>query len=223
MSWIGEPHWPRERLWLWRLGFPAVCAVATTLVPIRVEGREHLPARGGYILASNHISWYDPPAIEFGLRLPVRYMAKREVFAWPIVGGIVRGIGCFPIRRGEADRRALETALAVVEAGQPLGFFPEGTRSKDGALRRARPGIGFLARRSGAPIVPLAVTGTRDVGFKVPLRTDVVIRIGGPFRARDVPGVERMDDQELADAVMRRVAELLPAEMRGPYASRDYT
>lgn len=217
MSWIGEPHWPRERLWLWRFGFPPVRAVATAFVPIRVEGRELLPPTGPYIVVANHICWYDPPAIEFALDVPIRYMAKRELFQVPVIGWVLRGIGNFPVRRGESDRRALETALRVLEAGQPLGFFPEGTRSKDGRLRRAKPGIGSLARRSGAPIVPVAVTGTPRAGIKVPPRADIVVRVGQPFTLRDIPGSDAMDHQALADAIMRRLATLLPREMRGEY------
>jgi len=218
MSWMGRPEWPRERLWVWRLGFGPVRAIVTALVPIRVEGREHLPATGGYIVAANHISGYDPPAIEFALRTPVRFMGKQELFQVPLLGGFLRAIGNFPVRRGASDREALETALRVVEAGQPLGFFPEGTRSKDGRLRRARPGIAFLARRSGAPIVPVAVMGTPRAGIRLPPRSDIVVRIGEPFTAADL-GAGARDDQALADAIMRRVAGLLSPEMRGIYGA----
>ena len=215
MTWLGRPDAPTERLWLWRIGFPPVRLVALLLAPIRVEGPGNVPARGSYILVSNHISWYDPPAIEFALGLPIRYMAKAEVFETPVVGGILRGIGNFPVRRGEADRGALETALRVLAAGQPLGFFPEGTRSRDGALRRAKPGIAFLARRSGASLVPLAISGTPRAGFPVIPRGRIVLRVGAPFHLADL-AVEG-DDQAVTDAIMRRVAALLPAEMRGIY------
>jgi 1-acyl-sn-glycerol-3-phosphate acyltransferase len=194
-----------------------VRAIVTALVPIRVEGLQDLPVTGPYIVAANHISWFDPPAIEFALRVPIRYMAKRELFQVPVIGWLMRGIGNFPVRRGESDRRALETALRVLEAGQPLGFFPEGTRSKDARLHRAKPGIGFLARRSGAPIVPVAVAGTPLAGIKVPPREDIVVRIGPPATARDLVADGATDDQALADAIMRRVAALLPREMRGEY------
>ena len=217
MSWIGRPETPREQLWLWKIGFPPVRAVATALLPIRVEGREHLPADGGYILVANHINWYDPPAIEFALGIPIRYMAKRELFAVPLIGLILRGIGNFPVRRGESDRRALETALRVLEAGQPLGFFPEGTRSKDGVLHRAKPGIAFLARRSGAPLVPVAISGTPQAAIRVPPRTDIVVRVGPSFTIADLEG-RALDDQALADAIMERVATLLPSHMRGVYS-----
>ncbi len=217
MSWLGQPDWPRERLWAWRVGFPPVRGLVTALLPIGVEGREHLPTRGGYIIAANHVSWLDPPVIEFALGVPIRYMAKRELFAVPLVGLALRAIGNFPVRRGEGDRRAIETALSVLKAGQPLGFFPEGTRSKDGALRRARPGIAFLVRRSGAPIVPVGVIGTKGAGIRVPPRSDIRVHVGRPLARSDLPAG---DDQAIADAIMQGIADLLPEQMRGAYPSR---
>lgn len=216
MTWIARPDTPRDRLWLWNLGFPLVRSIARTAMPIRVEDREHLPATGPYILVANHISWYDPFAIEFALGVPVRYMAKRELFAIPVLGFILASIGNFPVRRGESDRRAIETALRVLEAGEPLGFFPEGTRSKDARLRRAKPGIAFLARRSRAPLVPIAVRGTPQARVRVPPREDIVVRVGPPVTLDELDA-RALDDQALADRIMERVATLLPSHMRGAY------
>ncbi|MDE3194258.1 MAG: 1-acyl-sn-glycerol-3-phosphate acyltransferase [Chloroflexota bacterium] len=217
MSWLGRPEWPRERLWLWRVGFPPVRAIVNAVVPVHVDGRENLPAAGGYLLVSNHISWLDPPMLEFALEEPIRFMAKEEVFAVPVIGFVLRAIGNFPVRRGESDRRALETALRALAAGQPVGFFPEGTRSKDGCLRRAKPGIAFLARRSGVPVVPVAVMGTRRARISVGRRSRVLVRVGRPIAPPEVAAMGT-DDQALADAIMRRVASLLPEPMRGAYA-----
>jgi 1-acyl-sn-glycerol-3-phosphate acyltransferase len=191
----------------------------TALLPIRVEGLENLPRSGSYILVANHISWLDPPMIEFALGVPIRYMAKRELFAVPVIGFVLRAIGNFPVRRGESDRRALETALRVLEAGQPLGYFPEGTRSKDGVLHRAKPGIAFLARRSGAPLVPVAISGTPEARLRLPPRTEIVVRVGRPVSLVELGGGP--DDQALADAIFSRVAALLPSHMRGVYAETD--
>ncbi|OGO71834.1 MAG: hypothetical protein A3H36_08590 [Chloroflexi bacterium RIFCSPLOWO2_02_FULL_71_16] len=217
MSLVGRPEWPVERLWLWRLGFPLVRWVATTLLPITAVGRENLPRSGGYMLVANHVSWQDPFWIEFALGVRIRYMTKTEIFRYPIVGWVIRAIGNFPVRRGESDRQALETALRVLEAGQPLGYFPEGTRNKAGRLRRAKPGVAFLARRSGKPLVPVAITGSAAAGIRIPPRADMLVRVGRPFTLADL-GPPGMTDQALADAIMRRVADLLPDEMKGQYA-----
>jgi len=215
----GAPVLPEERLWVWRIGYPPVRALASLLAPWRIEGAERVPARGPFVVVTNHVNWKDPPWIEFALGRAIRYMAKREVFAVPVMGFVLRGIGCFPVRRGEADRGALATALAVLAAGQPLGYFPEGHRSESGALIRAKPGIALIAERSEALIVPVGVIGTKEARLGRFWRRDITIRVGEPFRARDLPGAPAGDPQVIADAIMRRIAALLPTEMRGVYAS----
>jgi 1-acyl-sn-glycerol-3-phosphate acyltransferase len=143
-------------------------------------------------------------------------MGKRELFETPLIGFLLRGIGAFPVRRGEADRSALRMALNVIAAGQPLGFFAEGHRSESGQLIRGHPGVAYVAQRSGAPIVPLAVSGTRRARLGAFWRRDILIRAGKPFRVADLD-VKLGDQQAVADAIMRRVAALLPPEQRGVY------
>lgn len=181
---------------------------------MRLEGREHIPKRGPYIVVANHTAWIDPPVIELSFGVAIRFMAKIESFGTFVLGGLMRGKGCFPVRRGEGDRRAVITCLQVLKSGNPLGFFPEGTRSRDGVLQRAHPGIAFLARRSGAPILPVALTGTRQARA---LRSDIRVRVGVPFRFDDLALDASATDQETADAIMRRIAALLPADIRGYY------
>jgi len=185
---------------------------------MQVSGRAHIPRSGPYIVVANHTNWLDPPVIEFALGTAIRFMAKEEAFETPVLGGLMRGKGCFPVRRGAADRRALQICLRVLAAGRPLGFFPEGTRSRDGVMRRAHPGIGFLAARSGAPLLPVGVIGTHERAVLGPRRGRIEVRIGAPFLAADLLPPGRRDEQALTDAIMTRVAALLPAEMRGAYA-----
>ena len=212
----GTPVLPEKRLWLWRIGFPIVRALGAFLAPWRLEGGENIPRTGGYILVANHINWKDPPWIEFALGRAIRYMAKRELFQVPVIGYILRAIGAFPVRRGEADRGALQMALAVLAAGQPLGFFPEGHRSESGQLLRGRPGVAFIAQHSDAPIIPFAVSGTRQARLGLFWRRDILFRAGTPFRVSEL-GVSSDDPQAIADAIMRRVAGMLPPEMQGVY------
>ncbi len=212
------PEWPVERLRLWRLLFPPIRAVVLALVHIRVEDRESLPKSGPYILVSNHINWKDPPLISIALDLSVRYMAKIQAFTYPLLGYLVRATGAFPVRRGEGDRRALVTALRVLAGGQILGFFPEGHRSESGALIRGKPGIGFLASRAGnVPVVPVAMIGTKQSLLRLIFGGHAVLRVGRPFQVSDLTEDERRDEQAVTDAVMRRIASLLPSEMRGAY------
>jgi 1-acyl-sn-glycerol-3-phosphate acyltransferase len=197
--------------------FWPVRAVALWLYPMRIDGHERIPRQGSYIVVANHIDWKDPPALEFTFRVALRFMAKIEAFDMFFLGALMRGIGCFPVRRGEGDRRALMICLQVLRVGNPLAFFPEGTRSRDHQLHRARPGVAFLARKSGAPILPAAITGTP--GAKA-FRSKIHVRVGEPFHI-DALGLDpTASEQEFADAIMRRVAGLLPAEMRGYYADR---
>jgi 1-acyl-sn-glycerol-3-phosphate acyltransferase len=167
---------------------------------------------------ANHINWKDPPLISIGLDLSVRYMAKIQAFTYPLLGYFVRATGAFPVRRGEGDRRALVTALRVLKGGQILGFFPEGHRSESGALLRGKPGVGFLASRAGdVPLVPIAMIGTKQSLPRLIFGGHAVLRVGRPFRLADLTDEERRDEQAVTDAVMRRIAAVLPAEMRGAY------
>jgi 1-acyl-sn-glycerol-3-phosphate acyltransferase len=210
------PVLPEEKLWIWRIGFPPVRALAAFLAPWRLEGAENIPRSGGYILVANHINWKDPPWMEFALGRAIRYMGKTELFETPVIGFLLRAIGAFPVRRGEGDRRALRMALEVLAAGHPLGLFVEGHRSGSGQLIRGRPGAAYVAQRSGAPIIPLAVSGTRAARLGRFWRRDIVIRVGPQFRVADLD-VKTDDQQALVDAIMRRIAVLMPPEQRGVY------
>ena len=202
-----------ERLPLWQVFFPSVRALALFLLPVRLEGREHLPL-GGYLLVSNHMSWIDPPWIEFVIERPIRFMAKRELFRIPVLGWMLRECGVFPIERHSADRRAIARALAFLASGEVVGIFPEGHRSRTGGLIRAHPGVAFLARRSGAAIVPVGISGSRGARLGKFWRRDVTIRFGEPFSAAELNAA---DEQAVADAIMRRIAALLSRPQRGVY------
>ncbi|HZP96099.1 MAG TPA: lysophospholipid acyltransferase family protein [Candidatus Limnocylindria bacterium] len=209
---------PASDLWVWRLLFPPVRFLVSLFARIEVVGREHVPTSGPYIIVANHINWKDPPAVSIALGTPIRWMAKIEVFDYPLLGFLLRGIGNFSIRRGESDRRAIALALRVLAKGLPLGVFPEGHRSERGALLRGQPGISLLAERTDAPIVPCAIVGTPRAMPHIPRRTEITLRFGRPFRVSELPAEVRRDRQATADAIMTRIAELLPREMRGAYA-----
>src|SRR5919108_1611616 len=145
--------------WLGRLLIkPAV------LVYFRVRrlGTEHVP-EGGVILASNHRSFLDPFVIGCCIGRPIYFVAKRELFKNPILGWLLNCLGAFPIRRGQSDEESMATALALLERGQAIVIFPEGTRIRTGSLARPKRGVGRLALQSGKPVVPIAVTNSERV------------------------------------------------------------
>src|SRR5215213_9965029 len=142
---------------------------------LRRLGREHIPS-GGVILAANHRSFLDPFAIGCCLPRPIYFVAKRELFRNPIVGWFLNCMGAFPVRRGESDDESVETALALLERGQAVVIFPEGTRIRAGSLAKPKRGVGRLALQSGAPVVPIAIAGSEHArdGWKIkPVRVHV--------------------------------------------------
>ncbi len=189
----------------------------------QVVGKEHVPPGGPLVVACNHLNNADPPAVALAIpRLPT-FMAKREMIGWPILGPAFRAFGAFPVRRFEADLAALRAAAEVVNSGAMLVMFPEGTRSRTGGLTRGHPGTALIALRTGAPVLPVAITGTESIHwpwlFIKPLSVrHVKLTIGEPFR---LPPVERANSEAAAqatDLIMRRIAALLPPQYRGVYA-----
>jgi len=123
-------------------------------------GAENIPKTGGVILAPNHISYVDPPAVGCSMSRQVHYMAKEELFRVPILSAWMHSVGSFPVRRGTADRRALKRAIELLNEGKVVCIFPEGTRSPDGKLQDPELGIGLIALKSRTPVVPALVIGT---------------------------------------------------------------
>src|SRR5919112_2942475 len=145
-------------------------------------GREHVPETGPVIFASNHRSFLDPFILGVCSRRPVYYVAKREIFANPIIAWFVGSLGAFPVHRGAGDGDMMETARAILDRGDCLLIFPEGTRTRPGALGRPKRGVGRLALETGAPVVPVAMIGTEAIrkGFRVRPHK-IRVRIGAPL------------------------------------------
>lgn len=201
------------------------------LTRVRVEGAiDQIPRTGPVIVAANHSSNLDVPVLgsslmpKLGRRL--QWLGKRELFDWPIVGWIARNGGIHAIDRGAADVEAFRIATRILEEGHALFVFPEGTRSRDGTLGEGRDGVAVLALRTGAPIVPVGVSGSYDRwprGQRLPRPGGrVTVRVGSPFRLADVlpAGLDRRAAKaEATDLIMRRIAELLPERQRGRYGA----
>ena len=113
------------------------------------------------ILAANHRSFLDPFAIGCCNRRPIYFVAKQELFRNPLLGWILNCMGAFPVCRGESDEESVRTSMALLERGEAVVIFPEGTRIRAGSLAQPKRGVGRLALQSGAPVVPIAITGIR--------------------------------------------------------------
>jgi glycerol-3-phosphate dehydrogenase (NAD(P)+) len=165
-------------------------------------GRERLPRTGPLLLASNHRSFLDPFVIGTLVRRPVYYMAKRELFEKRWQAWLLNCLGAFPVDRGAGDRGAIDTARAILERGDCVVIFPEGTRTRPGPLGDPRRGVGRLALETGVPVVPIAVIGTEDVrrGWRIRPRK-IRIRVGRPLR---YPTVEQPSPR-LAAGVTERI------------------
>ncbi len=126
----------------------------------QVHGRQLLPRTGGVIVASNHISFWDPPLVGAAVRREAHFLAKQELFDVPVFGPWLRSVNGIPIRRGAADLRGLHHAIRALQSGSLVVMFPEGSRMRDGELHPARPGVGLLAVNADVPIAPCYISGS---------------------------------------------------------------
>ena len=149
--------------------------------PITVHGYEHVPRRGAFIIASNHRSYIDPLILGLSSRRRLSYVAKAEIFKNKMFAWVLHEVGAFPIQRHAADLKALKEALRRLKGGSPLVVFPEGTRLSES--KKVNPGVGFLAAKSGVPILPAFIHGSEGVlppGAKFLRRHPVTVRFGNP-------------------------------------------
>ena len=180
------------------------------LYRLRAQGRENLPAEGGYVLAANHISNFDP----WPLGLPLwpkrflRFMAKSELYWWPL-NHLINAGGGFPVRRGERDVEALEKAVELAREGHVVAMFPHGTRQRKGLVKRHQPkahtGAARIALDAGVPLVPAAIAGTERLSRLGPLR----VRYGKPLPLDDLRDREpSVAAREATDRLMAEIERL---------------
>lgn len=218
-----------------RSGLPWMVRVAaalarfglSALARVRVETQAELPTAGPLIVVANHMSNADPPLVAGWLtprlRRQLHILAKESLFVGP-VGAILRRLGATPVRSGGSDIEAYRVARDVLDRGEILCIFPEGTRSRDGRLAEAKPGVAMLATRSSVPILPVGVSGTDRFlgrGARFPrIGSRITLRVGHPFTVsldRSLPRREAIE--KASDEIMSHIAELVDDRHRGRYSS----
>lgn len=146
---------------LYRLSWILVLILAKLIYRLKVKNGQVLSTRGPLLIASNHISYADPPLVGVCFRRAIHFMAKKELFHSRIFGSLLSRINAHPVNRRGFDRQAIEKAMEILESGNAMVIFPEGTRSDGIKFLTARPGIGMLARRAKIPVLPIYLHGTR--------------------------------------------------------------
>lgn len=173
------------------------------LYRLRAEGQENLPSEGGFVLAANHVSNFDPWPLGMPLwpKRFLRFMAKSELYWWPL-GSIITAGGGFPVRRGERDLEAINKAVELAREGHVIAMFPHGTRQRKGLIKKHQPrahsGAARIAIEAGVPLVPAAISGTDRLSRLAPLR----VRYGKPI---DVNGLDARDATERLMAEIERL------------------
>lgn len=189
----------------------------------RVYNAERVPLQGGVILASNHASFLDPPLVGAGVRRGINYLARENLFRFPVMGWVLRQWQVVPVDRDGGGAKGLKAILDRLLAGGAIILFPEGTRTRDGKLQPARPGIGLTVIKSAAPVVPVRVFGTFEAygrHLRIPRPRRVAVKYGQPMdfsqlRAEaKVCSKPRLKEiyQQVADELMAAIAKLEPHE-----------
>lgn len=173
---------------------------------ITLVGKENIPAeKGGFIIASNHVSNNDPPVIGIMFRGKYSFMAKEELFKNKLFAWLIRRLGAFPVKRGAGDGSAIQNALKSLENGRIFVIFPEGTRSKDGELGRAKSGVTLIAAQAKVPVVPVFIKYGRKK-----FRRNIVVSIGEKIPAErfDVDISDKRMLKEVSGTIMGEIEKL---------------
>ena len=194
------------------------------LARVKIVGRENIPYGKPYVVAMNHVSIFDPPFVGAFWPEQLEIIGAIDVFSKPGQGLVLKMYGVIPVHRGDYDRPLLTKIISIIKSGIPLLIAPEGARSHDTAMRRAKPGIAYIVEQTGAPVLPVALVGTTEDFWRQASRgkkPSLEMRIGKPITLPHITakGAEKHAlRQQNADLVMSYLAGLLPEEYRGVYA-----
>jgi 1-acyl-sn-glycerol-3-phosphate acyltransferase len=193
----------------------AFALLAKLYFRLEIHGREHVPTHGPFVLAPVHRSNLDFILVSTLTRTRMRYMGKASIWKWSWGGKFVSMLGAFPVHRGSADREALRTCLAVIENGEPLVMFPEGTRRSGPLVEDLFDGPAYVAARTGAPLVPVGIGGSdkaMPLGSKLVRPHRIVLVVGQPIAPPPGDGTGRVRRR-----VVRELTERLRASVQALY------
>lgn len=193
------------------LGCSLSRAIARAFFGYRVIGGENMIESGPAIVAANHASFLDPPLAGIASQRAIHYLARKSLLDWPVLGPILPELNVIPVDQKNADRSALMAAIRVVRAGGAILVFPEGTRSTDGKLQPAQPGVGMIVAKTGAPVVPVRVFGSYEAFPRdraLPRRVPVTVVVGEPLRFAPSEDGDRAYYQKTSDRIMDAIARL---------------
>ncbi len=189
---------------LWRLGYYLLWPWFKVLFRLKASGQESFKKiQGGAIIASNHKSYLDPIVLGLTTPRPIVFMAKSELFSYPLFGQLIKALYAFPVERGKVDKQALRYSLEALKKNQFLGIFPEGTRIKEDLIAPFMPGLALLVNLSAVPVIPVAIVGTDKVcrwwGF-LPFFSKIRVVYGEPITF--LPNEER-------EVILKKIRESL--------------
>jgi 1-acyl-sn-glycerol-3-phosphate acyltransferase len=194
------------------------------LARVKITGEENLPYGKAYVAAMNHVSIFDPPFAAAFWPEELEIIGAIDVFGKPGQGQLLRLYGVIPVHRGDYDRSLFTKLISILNSGRPLLIAPEGARSHDTAMHRAKPGIAYIVEKTGVPVLPVGIVGTTEDFWQRAKRGEkppLAMHIGKPITLPPITakGAEKHEArQHNADLVMSYLAGLLPEEYRGVYA-----
>lgn len=197
----------------YKVGYNLSKFIARTLFSFRVVHAQRILEEGGALLAMNHQSYLDPPLAGISCKREIYYLARKTLLEWPVLGPIFPKINVIPVDQERADMSALKAVIRLVKAGNCTVVFPEGTRTVDGQLQPAQPGVGLIIAKTLAPVIPMRIFGAYEAykrGSKFPRPHPITVVVGEPLRftEADLAGGGRDLYQNLSNRVMEAIAKL---------------
>jgi 1-acyl-sn-glycerol-3-phosphate acyltransferase len=202
----------QQRMTFWYLlGYSLSKAIAKTFFNYRVIGAENMIEDGPCIIAANHCSYLDPPLVGVACRRAIHYLARKSLLDLPILGPILPELNVIPVDQKNPQRAALMGAIRVVRNGGAVLIFPEGTRSSNGHLQAAHPGVGLVVAKTGAPVVPVRISGSFKAlsrGHKIPRLVNLSANIGRPLHFSVTEFEDEQSYAQCSERIMASIREL---------------